>query len=426
MKKANQYFFNHTYKFDRNQNNIISNFSIYCLSSLVGSIFSVLLSVSFVWAVISIARKKLAIAADRRVVIVAVAFASYPIAEFLAALVNKGGIEGVIASMGALLFLSVIPLVSRLALSSPQDLVDTTGIGAAAGAVLALAFCLVQILFLDMTRPEAGFGNAAVAGAVSLTVCCVCLVLLPAVQAYLRNFIIAGIVCSLITIVLSGTRAVWLAAPFSIAIAAFPLFRFKEKIVFGYKSIVLAVITGSSLPFLYNILDRQIRAALSIVQIDGNNTLYPFIDHRLFLWSGGWEQVKASWLFGYGPSSSSDMILALGGEPPLIYTHYHNIFLTALMRGGVIEFASLLLVFSVLVWFSVFHKPLNHFQFTGQVLISSCLVATVIPGMAGTVFTNDILLAVFIYTMIIGICLGISKDVSSTPASSFASAFHKA
>ena len=76
------------------------------------------------------------------------------------------------------------------------------------------------------------------------------------------------------------------------------------------------------------------------------------IANRLFMWRGGLQQFEQSPLFGYGPDSTREMITALGGENPLSYSHYHNIFLTAAIRGGLLEVTAIVLIFCGSVWFA--------------------------------------------------------------------------
>jgi O-antigen ligase len=96
----------------------------------------------------------------------------------------------------------------------------------------------------------------------------------------------------------------------------------------------------------------------------------------------------------------------------LSYTHYHNFLLTGAIRGGVIEVIALVLVLAALIWFAL-QKSNNQTQRAGRALVASVTLAGFLPGMVGILFTHDVVNAVFLYTIIIGLCLGVAGSEKS-------------
>jgi O-antigen ligase len=349
---------------------------------------------------------------NRQIRLVAFAFLLYPLAELISIIVNHRGVAGFIELGGAALFASVLPVASRLCVSSPQNISGTAARGAASAGVVLVIYCLIELFAWHFERPEAGLGNPNVLAVFALIVCCICLSLVSIVDAGIRKWIYFGAFCAFNAILFSGTRAVWVATPFALALAALPLRGTKIKPVSIAKTVFAGIAALVFLAIGATIMFNRLSATVSSFQQSNLVTTDIAIGQRLVLWQGGIAQAKSSWLFGYGPDSTLEMIAALGGNPPLSYTHYHNFLLTGAIRGGVIEVIALVLVLAALIWFAL-QKSNNQTQRAGRALVASVTVAGFLPGMVGILFTHDVVNAVFLYTIIIGLCLGVAGSAKS-------------
>lgn len=384
------------------------SFCFFALSAIIGSVSSFFLTSAFVWALVRLWQKKITLVKNYQVERVAAVFALYPATEILSLIVNQRGFKAVPLLAGSLLFLSVLPVLSRLMVSSPGSIVNSVGLGAAFSSILVFVYSLTEYLVFGQIRAEAGLGNAAVMAAFALSMCCICLCLLPVIAKKWRHYLIAGFMCSLGAIIMTGTRTVWLAAPIVVAFSGWHLVRKPKLLKFNLRILPIILTAALFFPVALYLIYSRIALTVTSFQQAGVFTTDASIGQRLFLWRGGWEQAKGSWLFGYGPDSPPEMIVALGGEAPLHYSHYHNFLLTSLIRGGILELIAVLMVFGVLIWVAL-QRSTNDFQAAGRRLLIGLVLATSLPALAGILFPHDIITAVFLYTAIIGLCLSIAK-----------------
>jgi O-antigen ligase len=395
--------------------NNIFTFGFFLFSALVGSVSSACLAAATALGFFRVAAGHIKPLENRQIRLVAFAFLLYPLAELISIIVNQRGIAGFIELGGAALFASVLPVASRLCLSSPQNIFGTAARGAASAGVVLVIYCLIELFVWHFERPEAGLGNPNVLAVFALIVCCICLSLVSIVDAGIRKWIYFGAFCAFSALLMSGTRAAWLAAPFAIIAAALPLRGFKFKKPSIQNMVLLSFAAGLVMIIAATIVFDRISATIGGLQqgvTSADDYASIAISQRLFMWKGGFEQFKSSWLFGYGPDSAAEMMAALGGNPPFTFTHYHNFLLTAAIRGGVIEVIALVLVLASLIWFAV-QKSYNQTQRAGRALVASVTVSGFLPGMVGILFTHDVVNAVFLYTIIIGLCLGVAGSAKS-------------
>ena len=388
--------------------NSVFNYGFYGASALAGSISSFFLTSAMIWAFIRTGFRHFPLRTDFRLRVVALLFALYPASEIISVLANGRSINGLIECGGSLLALAILPVASRLLLSSPQDISNSAGRGAAIGGIVTLIYCVIQFVFLDYQRPEGGSGNASVLAYYALVLWCLCYCLLPVVDNEFRNLLKIGALCCLGAIILSSTRAVWIATLCAGAVMAWQmrsaLLRSLINIALFWKLLFAATI----LPAAAYLVFQRVKMTVDSFNTAGIASTDISISSRLIMWRGGWAQFEMSPFFGYGPDSTREMIAALGGDAPLSYSHYHNIFLTAAIRGGRVEVTAIVFIFCALGWFAL-KKSNDQFETAGRTLILAVGIASFVSGMANVIFTHDITNAMFIYTIIVGLCLGISK-----------------
>ena len=383
-------------------------YSFYGLSAFLGSLSSFFLACGMMWSLIRLSLRHFPVSKNISLRIIACLFALYPASEILSVVVNGRGIIGLIECSGALLSLAILPVASRLLLSSPQDISNSAGRGAAIGGIVTLIYCVIQFVFLDYQRPEGGSGNASVLAYYALVLWCLCYCLLPVVDNEFRNLLKIGALCCLGAIILSSTRAVWIATLCAGAVMAWQMRSTLLRSLINIELFWKLLFAATILPAAAYLIFQRVKMTIESFNTAGIASTDISISDRLIMWRGGWAQFEMSPLFGYGPESPRTMIAALGGDAPLSYSHYHNIFLTAAIRGGLVEVTAIVFIFCGLIWFAL-KKSNDQFETAGRTLILAVGIASLVSGMANVLFTHDITNAMFIYTIIVGLCLGISK-----------------
>lgn len=378
-------------------------------TAIIGSISALFLAVAVVWAIFRISIGHIKFLTNIQLRIVSLAFLSYPLAEITSLIFHQRSIDGLIQIGGAVLFISILPVASRLSLSSPRSITASAANGAASAGALLVGYCLIELLFRGVDRPEAGLGNTNVLAVFALFICCICLSLITIVDVNLRKWIYFGAFCAFNALLFTATRSVLIAAPLALFLAALPLRGTKVKLRYSRTALLAGATALLFLSIGTTIAFNRFSETVSSFQQANLVTTDASIAQRLFMWRGGIEQFKQSWLLGYGPDSTIEMISALGGNPPFSYTHYHNFLLNGAIRGGTIEVLALLSVFASLMWFAL-QKSQNQTQRVGRAMVASIAIAGFLPGMAGVLFTHDVVNAVFLYSIIIALCLGIAPS----------------
>jgi O-antigen ligase len=384
--------------------NIWYNQLFYGLSAIAGSTTSFFLNGALIWAFVRLAQRRISLASDQVIRSLAVIFALYPLSEVLSVVLNGRGKDGLVAALGQIVFLAILPISSRLILSKPNEILSSAAQGAASAGIIAFVYSLFEFLTVDIGRAEAGYGNSVVAGVVALVLAAICVVALPMAKAGERLFLAAGAFSASGALLLSGTRSAWLAAPVSLALASMPywgaMWRSMNLKRAAITLCVAAVLAGVAAPLAVDRLYETLESA-EVAEAGGYDKTF---GDRYKLWSAGYRQVSEDMWTGYGPDSVRAMIQSIKPEGSLGYSHYHNFVLNSLIRGGVLELLALLAIPAGLFWLAV--KPSqNAYQRAGKALLLSLCATFYSTGLVGILFTHDIMNAVFVYTAIIGICL---------------------
>jgi O-antigen ligase len=389
------------------QVNSYFNQLIFGLSAIAGSVTSFFLNGALIWALVRLAQGRIVWAADRRIRIAAFVFALYPLAELWSVIINGRGTDGLKAVLVQIVFLAVLPVSSRLIVSSPREILTSVGQGAAAAGFAAFAYTVFEVVIMRSTRAEAGYGNPAVMGVVALTLACICITAMLTALGRERALLRAGALAAIGAALLSGTRGVWLAAPVSLALAAYPAWRaapvkISRRGVMG-AAIMTLMLAGITAPVAIN---RYQETVNSVKSLEGGGTDIS-IGPRLVLWRAGLSQALERPWSGFGPDSVREKILSIKPTGSLGYSHYHNFMINSLIRGGILELLALLAIPVLIVWLSL-QPSLTAHERAGKALLLSVCATFYLTGMVGILFTHDIMNAVFVYTGIVGLCLAVS------------------
>ncbi|WP_311029259.1 O-antigen ligase family protein [Mesorhizobium koreense] len=373
-------------------------------SAVIGSGTSVLVTLAFLWAVIRLLRRDFPLSRVPQARMLALVMALFFVVEAFCGFISYNGMPTLKEIVENFVFLSFLPLYSRLSVSSREDMRDALETAAVIGAFVALLFSLFQMLVLH-ERAEGGAGNAvpfAVASTVGYTVLWLgCL----RADGRRRLLMVAAICASGACILLSGTRALW-PGLFIAPIVVFLIYR-KHFLSqgFGRTAAILLVLAACIGVLSADFIERRVELAVQDVTtaLDANNYSGSF-GRRLVIWRVGTELFEEAPIFGQGPGNAGPLLaersLKLIGHS-LVYTHYHDVFLNYAVRDGILGILIVLaMIFAPLI-LAARHER-DEIGTYGFAFLAGMEIAFLLSGAIGIMFGQDIMDALFMISTITG------------------------
>jgi O-antigen ligase len=382
-------------------------------TAAAGPLASVLIHAGLVWGVVRLAIGTFPLIRTHAALIVAAACAALPLAEAASVLANARGAAGWYEVLGQSAFLAVLPVLSRLSVSSPEDVLDDCSLAAAAGGVILLVLSLVQFLLFNLPRTEAGLGNPGVLAVAALLFACMALCGLSCADDRKRALLLSGAACAGGALLLSGMRAVIVVAPVAVLLVLMlqagqlagglaGLMRGRMRVV----SVLAALAFATALAVAAPMLAPRIQLAFSALAevLATGATSDASIGARVELWRSALALIAEDPWFGHGPDTPRALIEAIPAATPLSFSHFHNFILNAMVRGGVIELAAVLAI-PVALLFAAASPAATPVQRAGRSLLLALPLVFYVPALVGLLFDHDILNALFIYGAIVGLRL---------------------
>lgn len=373
-------------------------------SAVIGSGTSFLVTLAFLWAVIRLVRHDFPLSRVPQARMLALVMALFFVVEALCGFISYNGMPTLKEIIENFVFLSFLPIYSRLSITSRENMRNALETGAIVGAFAALLFSLFQMLVLH-ERAEGGAGNAvpfAVAVAVGYTILWLgCL----RASAGRRLLLVAAICASGACIILSGTRALW-PALFIVPIVVGLIYR-KHLLSRGFGRAVatLLVLTVCIGVLTANFIETRIELAVQDVStaLDDDNYSGSF-GRRLVIWRIGAELFEEAPIFGQGPGNAKHLLaersLKLTGTE-LEYTHYHDVFLNFAVRDGILGVLVVLAMILAPLILAARH-PRDEFGTYGFAFLAGMEIAFLLSGAIGIMFGQDIMDALFMISAITG------------------------
>lgn len=393
-----------------------SNNKLYCaatisLVALIGSVSSILVWMAFVWALIRLARGDFSLTRLPAVRITAAAFAFFFLVEALSAAISFRDLDTLKEITGSAIFLALLPLYSRLALSKRDDIREVIENAALFGSFATLVLALFQLGVLDM-RPEGGAGNAvpfATACAVSYGI--TFLACLRSTSSRRLAFAIATVAMGA-SIILSGTRSLWPALVL-IPIINFFIYRshisdrsFRRSIITAAALVVLVLIGVSGL------IELRLEEAFRDLRAAASGEFHTSLGQRFVMWQIGVELIAEAPFLGHGPGAETPLMMARSENIAgftMAYTHFHNAFIQFAVRDGILGVIALcaLLLTPLLAALRTKRDELGAY---GLAFIASVQCAYFLSGMLGIMFGHDIMDTLFVTSMMVGLLLVAGSD----------------
>jgi len=384
------------------RNNTITVFLMGVLPAAGGSAISVILYTCFVWAVLSLSLGRFEFRLTRSDRMLAWTFTIFVVLIIGTALAGAHVEETPRVLVWLLGFLSPWVLIPRLRARSNGNYLIPYMTGAAAGAIIACAIAVLQLM-IDGLRPEAGAGNAAVFAMMSL-----CLMGLgglnigggPARRPWLGLGALLG---GGLAVLLSLTRGVALVVPpMLLLVLAYAGVTWRS--LFFWRIVLFTFVIAGLVVFgahhmLELRLDQTVREFEKILHGDFTSSA----GIRLRLWSASMEAIVRSPIWGAGIQNRMDVLLpSLRQDSTFIhgFSHAHNGFLSFALDGGILVLAALIAVVCAPVVASL-RAPHDENHRLRLFMALAVTGAYVLCGMTQIMFKHDVMDSFFIFFAIV-------------------------
>jgi O-antigen ligase len=383
-------------------NRIVVGATVGC-TAVIGSATSFLVTLSFLWALVRLARGDFPLTRVPQARTLALVMAMFFAVEAFCGLISYNGVPTLSEIVRNFVYLSFLPLYSRLSVSSRDGVREALEAGAVIGAFTALVFSLFQ-LFVLHHRAEGGAGNAVPFAVVSLIGYVVLWLGCMRADGRRRMLLATAICASGACVVLSGTRALWPGLLLVPAIVGL-IYR-KHFLTRGFGRVAAILLVSATCVGLLaaSFVEKRIELAVADVTASFSSDDYSgSFGRRLIIWRVGLELFEEAPILGQGPGNAKPLLeagtAALGHE--LRYSHYHDVFLTYAVRDGILGVLVVLAMILVPLVLAARHAR-DETGTYGLAFLAGTETAFLLSGAIGIMFGHDILDSVFMISMTTG------------------------
>ena len=336
--------------------------------------------------------------------------ALYFFAAVLLAIVHWGERDSMFEVLLRLPFIFVFAVLARIAVSTGDELIEAMENGALAGAALAALITIAELV-AGKSRPFAFSGNANVFSLANALLFLICILAVRRRGGIQGLVFLAGATAAAFCIVVGGSRPMWLASPLAATLVArllpIPAVRLPWSRL--ALTIFVALVLGLGAAGWGSFSDRIAAivedAGASMQASDSNGSLAS----RKVMWRCGLEIGAENPLAGAGPGAAREYMRqcslhATGRE--LAYSHYHNMVIDGLAKGGLLQVFTVLLTLLLPVW-AVFSwaRPVTAEGRTlacyGKTLAFGTVTIFAFSGSTGLFLGHDVHDALFLWILVL-------------------------
>ncbi|WP_313615922.1 O-antigen ligase family protein [Agrobacterium sp.] len=379
-----------------NANNHVFIFAVAALAGIGGSVTTILLGASIVWAIISLSLKRFppAFAAHDRFLIVPAVI--YVLVQLVAMLINSDtGLTLVLRKLVPLLpFLLFWLMLPRLRISSGRSLFESFALGAAFCGILALPLAMWQGL-VQHVRAEGGAGNALPFALICALFSVFSLLNLLSDIKWRKIVGFIGFVAGFVCLLLSQSRGMLPATVFAIVLFGV-FFPATIKPWLNIKgALVLAVVAVIVVWFGISSADR-ISDTIAYMTSENTTATDNSYSMRMDLWKHGYELIQQNPIFGHGIQNRRTLVEQIG----LNFSHFHNGFITALVDSGIVGFLSLVALLCAPLLAAV--NAARDAFYRQRLFVAIVLTSTyIVGGLTNFIFGHDIYDSIFLWTALV-------------------------
>lgn len=383
------------YRPTMNQSNLLFTGIPLGWAGVIGSAVSILFIGAILLAFLRLYQRRIVFPTDRSIRAIGIAFAFYILADVISAVFNNHGWITWREVIEDLPFIGFAFVYARLSLSRREDVLDMVEFGAIAGAFATIAIVAVEMTVFGHSRAEAAAGNPGVLAVIASLLYGICLLAATRRHGRMKWIALAAALAAAAAILLTGMRALW---PFLLIGPMIPLLVLRPT--FNWRAVRTGLL-AAAIPLLavayltQGVVESRVDALVKGVERAEAGNYDNSVGHRLILWQRGVNEALANPLVGSGPAAAK---VQLPGN--VIYSHYHNFLLNAMIRSGILGVLAIIGLFAVPLWVLV---PRVRDE-TGRAGLSLLLVmyATfLLSGSVGIMLGHDIHDAMFIYGTIV-------------------------
>jgi O-antigen ligase len=372
-------------------------------TAVIGSATSFLVTLAFVWAVIRLLRGDFPLTRVGEARILALVTSLFFIVEALCGFISYNGAPTLSEIAENFVFLSFLPLYSRVSLTSREGLRNAVEIAAATGAFAALLMSLFQIIVLHW-RAEGGAGNAVPFAVASLVGYVVLWLGCMRAEGVRRVVLAAAICASAACVILSGTRSLW---PGLLIVPAVAGAIYRSHLVTRGMARVAAILAVAAVCIgllAAGFIEKRIEAGMQDVTASLAADDYSgSFGRRLIIWNVGLKLFEEAPIFGQGPGNAKPLLesgTAAMGER-MTYSHYHDVFLTYAIRDGILGVLVVLAMILAPLVLAARHER-DEIGTYGLAFLAGMEIAFLLSGAIGIMFGHDILDALFMISAVMG------------------------
>lgn len=373
-------------------------------SGWIGSLVSGMIYGAFIWALTRLLRKDFPLSRELPLLAASATFALFFFSSLLMNVVHFDGGANLFVLVQRAAFLALLPIASRLALSSRMEILEALEAGAFAGAFIAMAYGIWD-LWSGLVRAHALSGNPgpfALAGVLVFTV---------NLNAALRRsdggqrLHVFGAAFAAIAVFSSGMRTIW---PI-LGLAALIVSRGQARLT-RQQALAALLILGSAFALSWlafgDMFQKRLLALIADYQAHGfSPAAETSLGQRMAMWTCAGEAIRAAPVFGLGDSAAQAFLKsctqALVGTA-LPFSHFHNFALNAWVKGGVLDVVAVVAVLAAPVIAS-FGGANDEAGRSGKVILRTLSAAFIMAGSIGILFGHDIQDAIYMFFAIMGL-----------------------
>jgi O-antigen ligase len=399
----------HVLKRTMNENNLVAIYLVFGFAALGGSVVTILLAVSAVWAIVCLSFGKIAWVWRDSIRMFALAIGTYVLVNLFFFALNFGQtftspLPEIRKLAPQVLFLGAIPVMMRLSMTSAESLLRSVPRAAAVGAILVLPLAAYQAFALG-ERAEGGSGNAIPFALTCALLSVASLIALLEKDRRFRLLGICGFLSGYLCIFLSQTKGLMPIPLIGLALVLALHLRNKLRLA-QLVAIIVAVCAFVAIGIYASGSHNRLKDLTALAGGESDVALSESTTVRLDLWDKALSAFAQQPLSGHGLQNRRALIEQFGYS----YSHLHNGYITALVDNGVIGLLALgMLLFAPL--FIALKAPHDALR-APRILLALALVMTyAFGGLTNIIFGHDIYDALFLW-------VGLVIAVSATPKAS--------
>lgn len=400
------------------QTNRYFTMAVFAVPPVAGSAVSFLYNGGAIWALVSILRGRCALSREPHFRATVAVLYVYSAAMIFSALINPNLKESVRSLVG-LGSLMLFPFAySTWRISDRKQIVDACLIGCAAASVGGLIYAMYQVHMVPyIWRAEGGAGNplifanvVALAGGISL---------IGAFQyrGWRRAALLGAFLASSLAVVYTVSRGPLVLVGVNVLLVAaihMPRGRAAVPVIAAlaaFAAIVVVFMMSDA-----TLIERRLSATIDeFANLFQDGDLKSSTGVRAALWQAGIDLWLERPLFGHGAGNTRELLnlrVMEGFGMDLHFSHFHNVFVTTLVEGGLLALAGLLAMIAVPVYTAVraLSRTDRETVRFGATLLLVFFAMFVITGMTNIVLHHDIMDAVFMCCLAVGLFLTVGDD----------------